>query len=60
MAIFLTDIEHGFEDIATVYDYHGNKWNRHRVTINYGSRPYIRIHGQRYYFDECIRGAYEF
>lgn len=62
LTTFITDIEYGIEDTITAYDYHGNKWNRHKCVIKYDGygEPYFKMHGQIIHLDECIRGAWEF
>lgn len=44
------DIEHGVDDKAVVQF---NNDKPKRVKINYGARPYIKVYGTRFYFDEC-------
>lgn len=51
-ALKVLDIEHGIEDKAIV-QYENDK--PRKVKIYYGNRDYIRVYGQRFYFDECIR-----
>ena len=52
MGIELKDIEYGINDYAIIVI---QEKSVHRVKIYYGKRPYIRIYGYRFYFDECLR-----
>lgn len=50
--IELKGIEYGINDYAIIVI---QEKSVHRVKIYYGKRPYIIIHGYRFYFDECFR-----
>ena len=50
--IELKGIEYGINDYAIIVI---QEKSVHRVKIYYGIREHIRIHGRRFYFDECLR-----
>lgn len=52
----LKSIQYGIEDYAVVVaGVWGKESTVHRVKIEYGSKPYIRVMGSRHYFDDCFK-----